>query len=86
MTAVQTIQIRLSECRQRLNTLLQVETRSAEEQTEMEALTTEVSAKEPELRAAIAAEPDPEEVLVEGDAETRELAQLTAKGFRGRRF
>ena len=36
MTAVQTIQIRLSECRQRLNTLLQTETRSAEEQTEME--------------------------------------------------
>ena len=58
---------------------LQVETRSAEEQTEMEALTNEVSVKEPELRAALAAEPDPEETRVEGDAETRELAQLTAR-------
>ena len=57
MSAAQTIQIRLSECRQRLNTLLQTETRSAEEQTEMETLTNEVSAKEPELRAALAAEP-----------------------------
>ena len=79
MTAAQTIQIRLSNCRQTLNELLQVETRSAEQQTEMEALTKEVSAKEPELRAAIAAEPDPEEVLVKGDAETRELAQLTER-------
>ena len=79
MTAAQTIQIRLSECRQRLNELLGIETRSAEEQTEMEALTNEVSAKEPELRAALAAEPDPQEVVVEGDAETRELALLTER-------
>ena len=60
MTAAQTIQVKLSSARQRLNELLQVETRSAEEQTEMETLTNEVSAKEPELRAALAAEPDPE--------------------------
>ena len=56
MTAAQTIQIKLSSCRQRLNELLQVEERSAEEQTEMETLTNEVSAREPELRAALAAE------------------------------
>ena len=79
MTAAQTIQVKLSSARQRLNELLQVETRSAEEQTEMETLTAEVSAKEPELRAALAAEPDPEETRVEGTAELRELAQLTAK-------
>ena len=79
MTAAQTIQIRLSECRQTLNSLLQVETRSAEQQTELEALTKEVSAKEPELRAALAAEPNPNEVLVEGDAETRELQRLTER-------
>ena len=77
MTTVQTIQIRLSECRQRLNELIGVETRSTEEQTEMEALTKEVSAKEPELRAALAAEADPQEVVTTTDAETRELAQLT---------
>ena len=79
MTAAQTIQIFLSTARQRLNELLQVETRSAEEQTEMEALTKDVSVKEPELRAALAAEPDPRETRVEGDAETRELAQLTER-------
>ena len=83
MTAVQTIQIRLSECRQRLNTLLQVETRSAEEQTEMEALTTEVSAKEPELRAALAAEDDKQEVVTTGDSESRELRQLTGRANAG---
>ena len=53
MTAAQTIQVKLSSARQRLNELLQVEKRSAEEQTEMETLTNEVSAREPELRAAL---------------------------------
>ena len=77
MTAAQTIQIRLSECRQRLNELLGIEKRSAEEESEMVTLTNEVSAREPELRAALAAEPDLEETRVEGDAETRELRQLT---------
>ena len=80
MTPAQTIQIRLSTCRQRLNELLQVETRSAEQQTEMEALTKEVSVKEPELRAALAAEPNREETRAEGpDAEARELQRLTER-------
>ena len=79
MTAVQTIQIRLSECRQRLNTLLQAEDRTDEQQTEMETLTTEVGVKEPELRAALASEPDPQEVVTTGAAEVRELAQLTER-------
>ena len=79
MTAAQTIQVKLSTCRQRLNELLGIETRSAEEQTEMETLTAEVSKREPELRAALAAEPDPDETRVSGDAETRELAQLTER-------
>ena len=80
MTAAQTIQIRLSECRQTLNSLLQVETRSDEQQTEMEALTKEVGAKEPELRAALAAEPDPQEVVSHtGDGETRERLELRSK-------
>ena len=83
MTAAQTLMIKLSSARQRLNELLQVETRSAEEQTEMETLTAEVSKREPELRAALAAEPDPKEVLVDGDPEARELAQLTAKSNMG---
>ena len=79
MTAAQQITLKLSTCRQRLNELLQVETRSTEEQTEMEALTAEVSAKEPELRAALAAEGDKQEVVTTADAETRELRQLTER-------
>ena len=80
MTTVQTLQIRLSACRQRLNELIGIETRSVEEQTEMEALTTEVSAKEPELRAAFAAEPDPEPTITDtGDPETRERLEVRSK-------
>ena len=79
MTTAQTIMLKLSSARQRLNELLQVETRSAEQNTEMETLVTEVSEQEPALRAALAAEPDPKEVLVEGDPATRELARLTER-------
>ena len=80
MTKSQTIQLRLSECRQKLNDLLQVETRSAEQQTEMETLTKEVSVKEPELRAAIAAEPDQEKVTtITVDPELRERLELRSK-------
>ena len=66
-----------------MNSLLQVETRSDEQQTEMEALTAEVSKREPELRAALAAEPDPRETSVAGDPEARELAQLTERANAG---
>ena len=80
MTAVQKLQIRLSECRQRLNTLLQVEKRSTEEDSEMATLTAEVSKREPELRAALAAEPDPQEVVTKsGEPEQRERAELRSK-------
>ena len=50
----------------------------------METLTNEVSAKEPALRAALAAEDDKQEVRTTADAETRELAQLTQDCQRGR--
>ena len=80
MTAAQTIQVRLSFLRENLNRLLSIETRSAEEQTEMETLTNEVSVKEPELRAALAAEPDPQEVkTATGDPEQRERLELRGK-------
>ena len=80
MTAAQTIQVKLSSARQRLNELLQVETRSAEEQTEMETLTTEVSKREPELRAALASEDDKQEVVTNtGDPETRERLEIRSR-------
>ena len=82
MTESQRITVRLSEIRQRLNDLLQIETRSADEQTEMENLTGEVQRLEPELRAAIAAEPEP--VTEPGtDPETRERLELRGKATFG---
>ena len=80
MTAAQSIQVRLSECRQRLNALLQVENRSGDETAEMEKVTAEVSKREPELRAALASEPDPQEVTTAtGDPETRERLELRGR-------
>ena len=80
MTPAQSIQVRLSECRQRLNTLLQVENRSEDETAEMEKVTAEVSKREPELRAALASEPDPQEVTTAtADPETRERLELRSK-------
>ena len=84
MTKSQTIQVRLSECRQRLNELLQVEARSVEQQAEMETLTAEVSTREPELRAALAAEPDPQTVVTPTDSEHRERLSLRSKSRFGR--
>ena len=81
MTAAQTIMLKLSSARQRLNELLQVETRSDEQNTEMQTLTAEtVSTTEPELRAALAAEDDPEEVVTAtADPETRERLEIRAR-------
>ena len=80
MTAAQTIQLKLSSCRQRLNELLGIETRSTEQQTEMEGLTAEVSKREPELRAALAAEDDKQEVVTTtDDPETRERLELRGR-------
>ena len=80
MTTSQKITIRLSECRQRLNELLGIETRSEEQQAELEKLTGEVQKLEPELRAAIAAEPDPQPQTTDtGDPEVRERLALRAR-------
>ena len=81
MTRRQTIQIRMSECRQKINTLLDVEERSTEQQTELESLTGEVQKLEPELRAAIVAEPPPTVTTgTEGmDTEARERLELRGR-------
>ena len=85
MTAAQKIMIRLSECRQRLNELLQVETRPAEEQTELKTLTAEASKREPELRAALASEIPPDETRRDGrDAADLELRSLVHDASPGR--
>ena len=84
MTKAQTITIRLSECRQKINDLLGVEDRSADQQAELETLTGEIQKLEPELRAAIAAEPDPEARVTDTlDPETREKRELRGKATLG---
>ena len=82
MTPAQKIQIRLSECRQRLNELLAIDLaeRNSAQDLELETLTAEVSRREPELRAALAAEPDPQETITKtGDPESRERAEIRSR-------
>ena len=79
MTILQKLQLRQSEIRESINTLLGNDSRSETEQGQLEKLTGEGQGLEVELRAAIVASPDPNETRVEGDAETRELALLTER-------
>ena len=80
-----TITIKMSEVRERINALLDIEERSAEEQTELEAKTAEIQRLEPELRAAVAAEPDPQTTVTNTtDPETRERLELRGRASFGR--
>ena len=91
MTKVQELQIKQSEIREKLNTLLGVETRTAEQDSDSVSLTAEAQALEPELRAALVAEPDVErqarEAALAGggavDAETRERLELRGRATFG---
>ena len=80
MTILQKLQLRQSEIREKLNTLLGLDTRTEEQNTELTELTGEGQAIEPEIRAAIVAAPDPEEVTTPtGDPEQRERLELRGK-------
>ena len=84
MLASHRIMIRLSECREALNGLLQTTDRTAEQQDEMAKLTKEVGAKEPELRAALASEGiSTETMVVATDPEVRERLELRSKSLLG---
>ena len=85
MTKVQSLTVKLSEVRQKLNTLLDVEERSGEQDTELETLTAEAQRLEPELRAAIVAEGDPAETrtTTTETAEERERRELRSKATIG---
>ena len=83
MTILQQKLVKQSEIRESINSLLGNDTRTEEQDGELVKLTAEGQKIEPEIRAAIIASPDPAEVLVEGDAETRELAQLTERSNLG---
>ena len=81
MTILQTLQVRQSEIRESINALLGNDSRTDEQQGELEKLTAEGLTIEPEIRAAIVASPDPEETqtVETEDAETRELQRLTER-------
>ena len=79
MTLLQGLQIKQSSIRENINSLLGNDSRTEEQQKELEKLTGEGQRIEPEIRAALVAEPDPNETRVEGDAETRELQRLTER-------
>ena len=86
MTRVQKLQIRQSEVREKLNELLGVDDRNEDQQAELEKLTGEAQKLEPELRAALAAEPDPKISTTETehvDPETRERLELRSRATLG---
>ena len=83
MTVLQQKLVKQSEIRESINSLLGNDARTEEQDGELVKLTAEGQKIEPEIRAAIVAAPDPEVVLVAGDAESRELAQLTERSNLG---
>ena len=83
MTPLQKIQLRQSETREKINTLLGVEDRTAEQTTELETLTARMSELETEFRAALSAEPPDDSTstsaTLTGDPEDRERLELRSK-------
>ena len=79
----QKISIRLSEVRQRLNELAGLETLTDEQRQESEKLQTEFADSEVRYRSAVIAEGSAEKADLDGDAETRELQQLTERANAG---
>ena len=83
MTNLQKITLRISEVRTRLNEIAGLEGKALTEKISAESETLQVEYKELETRnrAAIAAEPDPQESTTDtGDAEQREQAELRGPG------
>ena len=80
MTILQKLQLKQSEIREKLNSLLGLETRTEDQDKELTTLTAEGQKIEPEIRAAIIAAPDPEEVTtITVDPELRERLELRSK-------
>ena len=81
MTTKQKIEMRQSETREKINTLLQKDTKTDEEMTELRGLSKSMQDGEVELRAAIATETELEQKAkeLEPDAELRERIELRSK-------
>ena len=87
MLKSQLLTIELSENRQKINDLLAFETRSKEQDTELETATKRAQAIEPELRAALTAEGTAEAAgLVDNTPENRELRALADKASIGQDY
>ena len=84
MTTLQKLQLKQSEIREKINSLLGLESRTEEQDGELVKLTDEGQGLEVELRAAIVAEPDQKETRVEGDAAAVELRSLIHDASPGR--
>ena len=86
LTKVQTLLVKMSEARQKLNDLLGVETRSETQQADLETLTGSLQALEPELRAAIVAEDTTPTIETRAgeDSESVELRALLRDASAGR--
>ena len=80
MTVLQQLQIKQSTIRESINSLLSNDSRTEDEQGELVKLTSEGQTIEPEIRAAIVAEPDPETTITDtSDPETRERLEIRSK-------
>ena len=79
MTTLQKLHLKQSEIREQLNTILGLDTRTEEQDTELSTLTTAGQRIEPEIRAALVAQPDPEMVVDTADGELRERLELRSR-------
>ena len=82
MNTLQRLQIKQSSLRQAINTLLSIDTkdRTTSQDDELTQLTNDIQALEPDLRSALAAQVDPQEIITKtGDPEQRERLALRAR-------
>ena len=79
MTPSQKIALAISETKTKLSDLVALETRSTEQDSELEQLTNKMKSLELEARAALTLEPDFIETVTEGTPEERELKALAEK-------
>ena len=85
MTAKQKIELKMSESRSKLNALLDValEERTDDQKGEIGSLSESLQTLEPELRAALLAEPEKPEVTTDVKPEDRELRELIGQASIG---
>ena len=84
MTHRQRLELEASECRQKIRELLDAGELTDEQRRELQTLTNRAQEIEPELRAAIVAEPDPVTAPASSSTEDRERLELRSRASVGR--